>query len=252
MLTHPLQCGDQVEHPGIAGLGEALAARLRQIEMAEDVQAMVDGYDHDIVASCEPRAVIAWRVGRAVRERAAMQPDHHRAPCIVQSGRPDMQRQAVLADRQGIDRSPHGRKLRALLGGRRLRRATGIGDRLAYAGPRLGLARRHEAVGPGRRRAVGDALEDMHAVRRHTSDATGCGLDDGRAGSLVGALRQSIDITGHGAFSHSVDRSLRVPLQSVNDLLPPHRATRWGGGREAAGGVMGDSNVEASDPTVAV
>ena len=127
MLAHPFQRRDQVEHTGIAGLGEALAARLRQIEMAEDVQAMVDRHDHDIVALREPGAVVARRVGRAVRERAAMQPDHHRAPRVVEAGRPDMQRQAILADRQGIDRPPHGRELRPLLGGRRLRRAAGIG-----------------------------------------------------------------------------------------------------------------------------
>ena len=180
MLAHPFERGDQVEHAGIAGLGEALAARLRQIEMAEDVQAMVDRHDHDIVALRQPRAVVARRVGRAVRERAAMQPDHHRAPRVVETGRPDMQRQAILAHRQGIDRAPHGRELRPLLGGRRLRRAAGIGRRLAHAGPRLGLARRHEAVGAGGRGAVGDALEDMHAVRRDAFDAAGSRLDDGR------------------------------------------------------------------------
>ena len=47
--THS-QRGDHVERAGIARLGEALAADVGEVQMAEDVEAMVDGHDHDVVA----------------------------------------------------------------------------------------------------------------------------------------------------------------------------------------------------------
>jgi hypothetical protein len=53
VVAHPLQRQHQVEHADVAGLREALAANCRQIEMAEDVEAMVDRDDHDVVAPCE-------------------------------------------------------------------------------------------------------------------------------------------------------------------------------------------------------
>ena len=164
VLAHPLQRQHQVEQAGIAGLGEALAAEVRQIEVAEDIQPMIDGHDHDVVAPGEIGAVVARRVGRAVGEGAAVQPDHDRTLRRVEGGRPDVQRQAVLADRQHVDRSPDRREFRPLRGGGRLRRTSGIDDRVADTGPRLGLAGRHEAVGACRRGAVGNALEDVHTV----------------------------------------------------------------------------------------
>ena len=109
----------------------------RQVEMAEDVEAMVDRDDHDVVAQREADAVVARRVGRAVGERAAMQPDHDGPLGAVEPGRPDVQRQAVLADRQRVDRPPDRRQLRPLRGSGGLRRAAGVGGRLAHARPGL-------------------------------------------------------------------------------------------------------------------
>ena len=208
MLAHPFERGDEIEQAGIARLGEALAVR-RQVEMAEDVEPVIDRDDHDVVAPREVHAVVARRVGRAVGEGAAMQPDQDRALAVVEAGRPDMQRQAVLADRQGVDRAPDRRQLRPLRCRRRLRRAAGIGGRLAHARPRLGLARRHEAVGAGGRGAVGNALEDMHAAGRETGHAARRRLHDRR-------LHAHIDITGHRASPSCWRGSVRGPEASVN------------------------------------
>ena len=43
----------------------------------------------------------------------------------------------------------------------------------------------------------------------------------GEFGGLSGALRQRVDITGHGAFSRFADRSLRVLLDGVNVCWSP-------------------------------
>ena len=120
--------------------------RPAKIEMAEDVQAMVDGHDHDIVALREPGAVVARRVGRAVGEGAACsQTITGRLRC---RGRASRHAASGIPRRPAAcRRSPDRRQLRPLRGGRRLRRAAGIDGRLAHAGPWLGLARRHEAVG---------------------------------------------------------------------------------------------------------
>jgi hypothetical protein len=171
VLAHPLQRRHQIEKAGIAGLGEALAADLRQIKVTEDIQPMVDGYDHDVVASREIGAVVARRVGGAVGESATVQPNHDRTLRIVESRCPDMQRQAVLADGQHVDRSPNRGQFRALRSGGSLWRTAGIDGRLAHTDPRFGLAWRHETVGAGGRGAIGNTLEDVHAFRRDADDA---------------------------------------------------------------------------------
>ena len=50
VVAHPFERGDEIEHADIARLREALAADGRQIEMAEDVEAVIDRDDHDVVA----------------------------------------------------------------------------------------------------------------------------------------------------------------------------------------------------------
>src|SRR3546814_14477154 len=80
-------------------MGEALAADVGEVQVAEDVEAVVDRDDDHVLARGEVGAVEARPVGRAVGEGAAVQPDHHRPlHAVVQTRRPDMRRQAILAD----------------------------------------------------------------------------------------------------------------------------------------------------------
>ncbi len=98
IVAHPFERGDEVEHPGIAGMRVALAADIGEVQKAEDVEAMVDADHDDIAAPRQVGAVGHRAVARAVGEGAAMQPDHDRPlRAVADAGRPDVQRQAILA-----------------------------------------------------------------------------------------------------------------------------------------------------------
>ncbi len=63
VFAHPFQRQHQIKKADIAGPGKSLVADSRKIEVAEDVEPVVDGDDHDIVAPSEIGAVVARRVG---------------------------------------------------------------------------------------------------------------------------------------------------------------------------------------------
>src|SRR3546814_16416235 len=65
VLAHPVEGGDQVENPRVAGMGEALAADVGEVQVAEDVEAVVDRDDDHVLARGEVGAVEARPVGRA-------------------------------------------------------------------------------------------------------------------------------------------------------------------------------------------
>jgi hypothetical protein len=78
VVTHPAQRRHQVQHPGIAGVGEAgIAATDR--EVAEHVEAMIDRHHHDVAAAREMAAVKSGSGSGAADPSPAMQPHHDRA-----------------------------------------------------------------------------------------------------------------------------------------------------------------------------
>ena len=87
----------QVRRPGVARVG-VLRTVGRQIERAENVQAVIDADDHHVAELAEASAVVRVRLHRrAVGETAAMHPHHHgllHRRCQVL--RPDVQVLAVL------------------------------------------------------------------------------------------------------------------------------------------------------------
>ena len=180
MLVHPLQRRHEIENARVSRRGEALVAGAREIEVAEDIEPVVDRDDDDIIAPREAAAVIPGRVGRPVGEGAAMQPDHDGTLRRVEARGPDVQRQAILADRQAVAHAPDRCQFRALRAGARLRRSAGIDDRVTDARPGFGLERRHEAIGTGCRGAIGNAFEDMQVARPDAAYLARRGLGRGR------------------------------------------------------------------------
>ena len=103
IVAHPFERRDQVEHAGIAGMGIALAAKMGEVQMAEDVEAVVDGDHDDIAAPRQVGAVGDRAVRRAEVKRAAMQPHHDRPlGAVPQAATPDVQGQAILRFRRRI------------------------------------------------------------------------------------------------------------------------------------------------------
>ena len=57
IVANPLESGDNVQHAGGAGEGEIRAGLLREVGESEDVEAVVDGDDDDILGSGEAGSV---------------------------------------------------------------------------------------------------------------------------------------------------------------------------------------------------
>ena len=97
VVAHPLEREHDVEHAGVAGARVFLAVG-RQVQVPEDVQAVVERDDDDVAAPREPLAVVGLQLlARPVGEPAAVQPHHHRPLAPVEPRRPDVDAQAVLA-----------------------------------------------------------------------------------------------------------------------------------------------------------
>ena len=99
VIADPCESKHQVELPGVAGVFEPLSGEgFAEIHVAEGVETVVDANHDDIAAAGEAGAVVELRVGGAVRERAAVDVEHHGAFLAVsQTGRPYVQVQAVFA-----------------------------------------------------------------------------------------------------------------------------------------------------------
>jgi len=149
------------------------------VEVAEDIEAVIDADYDDVAAPRQIGAVGDRTVGRAEMKSAAMQPHHDRALGIIEARRPDMQGQAVLGFRARVYRAEKSRHSGAASRRRLpLRRASAIGQRVAQPGPGLGRPRRHEAVRADRRRGIGNALERTDPGLRAAAQFAGGGLDD--------------------------------------------------------------------------
>jgi hypothetical protein len=97
VVPHPLQRENQVEQADIAGRRIVGAGEMREEEMTEGGETMVQRHHHHIAAPAQPRAVIERPRARAVAVFAAVDVDHHRSPAAVgEAAGPDVQIETVL------------------------------------------------------------------------------------------------------------------------------------------------------------
>ena len=159
VVVNPLEGGHQVGHAGVAGVG-ILRAVGRQIQRANDVQAVIETHGHYVAKFAQRLAVV--RIGfhrRAVGESAAVHPYHHGFLCRRRRVlRPDVQHLAVFvlrpvamredevvtADRRRLrdraDRSPCLSALDAFPGFNGLRHLEALRLGVGYAEEGEGLA----------------------------------------------------------------------------------------------------------------
>ena len=110
--------------------------RVGQVEIAEHVEAMVDGDDHHVLFGREIAAVVHLPVGRSRRNIRRRGTRPSRAACRLQAGRPDVQVQAVFAARPSLAVLRH--RLRNQHRGN-LRRAVPELERIPYARSRAAV-----------------------------------------------------------------------------------------------------------------
>jgi hypothetical protein len=186
VVAHPFERGDHVERAGIARPGETLAADVVEMQVATDVEPVVDADHHDIAAPREVGAVGDRAVAGAIGKGTAVQPHHHR-PFSCETWRPDIEAQAVLGFRAAVDRPENAIHLGAPFDlRRRLRRLAVIDERVVHPGPRRHRLRRSEAVRSAGRCAIGNALEGMDAACHRAADFPGSCLDDRRQAYFIG------------------------------------------------------------------
>src|SRR5271168_4760009 len=76
-----------------------LAAELRKVEEPKNVEAMIDGHDHHIATAGQVGPGSTQRIGRSIGEGAAMEPHHDGALARIEARGPQVQCQAIFADR---------------------------------------------------------------------------------------------------------------------------------------------------------
>ena len=55
--AYPSAARDQVQLPHVSGIFELASAKLRQVEIAENVEAVIDADHHDVAAFAQPDSV---------------------------------------------------------------------------------------------------------------------------------------------------------------------------------------------------
>ncbi len=150
ILLHPLQRRDLVEDALVA-VDLALGGQFGMREEAEDAQTIVQRH-HDDAVTRHVHAVIERLLGRTAVIAAAMDPYHDRKRLALGlRRRPDVEVEAVFAFGEGDP-------------GRRLPAGLRESRRRAHARPRHDRLRRAPAQIADRRRGIGDAEPDAHAV----------------------------------------------------------------------------------------
>ena len=169
---YPLQGEDQVQLPHVSGILKLAPAELGQVEIAENVEAMIHADDYYVAAFAQPDPVGTRRIPGACGIAAAMEPDHHRTLAAVLetlesrrsgSGSLHSLHSAAPAERVAApSRAPSHRRpvwgLRAGLGACGPQRQS-----IANTRPRLGRESGHETA-LGCVVAIGNAFEDVDAV----------------------------------------------------------------------------------------
>src|SRR6202046_4098280 len=99
VVPNPFEYRHIVQHTHIAGVGEALAPDLGEVEKAEDIQPVIVSDHNHIVIARQILAVVGQEiVSAASRVAAAMHVDHYRPlpPRSVRARGPDVQPEAIL------------------------------------------------------------------------------------------------------------------------------------------------------------
>ena len=173
ILPDPLQRRNDVISAGVSGIFVFLP-KIGKVEIAEDIQPVIDGNDHCIAEAAHGRPVIGHLFdGGAGKEAASVEPDKHRSLFPVAPGGPDVQIEAVfihgpIAVRH-IQLAP-GR----IVGHQRTDVAVAAG--IQHSFPGIDRLRRME---PGRLR-IGDSLENFKSVLFKSLNRSLPGVDPGR------------------------------------------------------------------------
>ena len=96
VVAHPLESGDLIAQAGIAGATELLAADPAQMHVAQRAQTVVDRDHHDVAAARQVLPFVDGSGTRPDQKASAMDPHQDRTPRIVETGRPDIEGEAVL------------------------------------------------------------------------------------------------------------------------------------------------------------
>src|SRR5215510_12189685 len=132
VLLDPLERAHVVEHADVARIGP-LAAEVREIQITEDVQAMVDRDRDDVVLARELMPRVDRVAARPAREPAAVEPDHHRATSTARLRCPDVEDETIFALRF----ARIGRQHLFRLAADDLRWTAAPLEQVAHTGPRL-------------------------------------------------------------------------------------------------------------------
>src|SRR4029079_3038310 len=96
----------------VRGTRPFLTADVGQVQVAENVQPVIDRHDDDVLFSREVRAVVQKIVAGAGREAAAVHPYHDGPALLVERRREYVDREAILALRgEAIERGDDRRRL---------------------------------------------------------------------------------------------------------------------------------------------
>ena len=157
IIPHPAQRGDDIVPARVAGIG-VFRPKIRKVEIAQDVQPVVDGNHHAVPQAGHVFALVSDLLnGGTGKVSAAVQPHQHGAMGVIQRGGPDVQ---VLA---GFVHQPIavGHQHFAVgLGHFQQRADIAVTGGVQHAVPHSWL-RRVEAPGLG----VRDALKDIQSVK---------------------------------------------------------------------------------------
>ena len=97
VVAHPFEREHEIEHAGVARFGETRAAEFGEVEVAEDVEAVIHGNHDHVVIARQVGAVGLRARARAGAKAAAVEPDHHRPLAVVAERRgPHVEHQAVF------------------------------------------------------------------------------------------------------------------------------------------------------------
>src|SRR5580698_11597511 len=97
VVAHPLERENDVHHADVAGVSKFFA-ELREIEMADGAEAMIERDEDDVAGAREAFAVVGGMLlSIAGDESAAVKPDHDGTLCVVvDARRPDVEAKAVF------------------------------------------------------------------------------------------------------------------------------------------------------------
>ena len=166
VVADPFECLDDIGHSDVAGCS-VFITEVGEVEMAQDIEPVVEGHDDDIVAAGKGPAVIGRPLlAVSAVETAAVEPDHNRAfAAIFDSRCPDIEAQAVLVREAVVPSGGEGLLVIVPTAPGALRAGRTIGPAAADAIPADAFGR-HETLCL----AVRNALVDIDAVFQVASD----------------------------------------------------------------------------------